>query len=171
MSEDNTSKVGLIWAQNADGVIGLGDTIPWHIPEDLKHFNEITMGSTLIMGRSTWLSLPEKFRPLPGRRNLVLSSNLEFDAPGAEVFSSLETAFSSATTEWVWVIGGSRVYKESLLFADRLEVTQVDLPWVVGDTFAPPIPYAFKRSSSGLKDGEWLTSKNDLQYRFESYTR
>jgi len=161
------AKVGLIWAQaEKTRVIGVNNTIPWHIPEDMRHFNELTKDSTVIMGKATWFSLPEKFRPLPSRRNLVLSSDLSLEAPGAFTYSSLERAFASVDTEWAWIMGGQRVYESALLFADRLEITQVDLPNVEGDTFAPTIPHNFRAISSG----EWQVSeKSGTRYRFETY--
>lgn len=165
-------KIGLIWAQNQKLVIGANNAIPWYIPEDLKHFNQVTSGSTLIMGKATWFSLPPAFRPLPNRRNLVLSSDLSWEAPGAEVFSSFNTAFASVATEWVWVIGGSSVYSTSLMFADRLEVTQVNLPDVTGDTFAPVISHYFNKEKGTPASDEWLISPSSkIEYRFETYVR
>jgi dihydrofolate reductase len=70
---DSVTGVGLVWAQTADGVIGKDGEMPWHLPEDLKHFNQLTVGHPVIMGRKTWLSLPEKYRPLPGRTNIVVT--------------------------------------------------------------------------------------------------
>jgi dihydrofolate reductase len=84
--------VGLIWAQSTSGVIGRDGTIPWHLPEDLARFKTLTMGHTVVMGRRTWDSLPARFRPLPGRRNVVLTRNRGFDAPGAEVVGSIVVA-------------------------------------------------------------------------------
>ena len=168
-------KIGLVWAQTEKGVIGINNTIPWHSSEDLKHFNEVTRGSTVIMGKATWFSLPERFRPLPNRRNLVLSSDLSLQADGAEVFSSLENAFASVETEWAWVMGGQRVYADALLFADRLEITKIDLPEVVGDTFAPSIPTSFRLEKSYPEQSEkWaeaVINSDDPRYRFESYVR
>ena len=82
----------LIWAQSSSGVIGRGNSIPWHVPEDMARFKELTMGHTVIMGRTTWESLPARFRPLPGRRNVVLTRHADYVADGAEVVSSLEDA-------------------------------------------------------------------------------
>lgn len=160
------AKIGLIWAQNADRAIGLDGQIPWHIPEDLKHFNEVTSGSTVVMGRSTWFSLPERFRPLPRRRNLVLSSDPEFVVEGGETFTSFESAFAAVETEWAWVIGGQRVYETALPFADQLEITQINLPDIEADTFAPVVPTRFQKRGAE----EWLVSSaNQTEYRFETY--
>ncbi|MCP2249269.1 dihydrofolate reductase [Lentzea aerocolonigenes] len=150
--------IGLIWAQAPGGVIGRDNAIPWRIPEDLKHFREITAGSAVLMGRRTWESLPERFRPLPGRRNLVLSRTPQ---EGAETFSSLEKALADVTGD-VWVMGGSAVYAATLPFADRVEVTEVREPFE-GDTYAPKI------DREPVHVGEWLESSSGLHYRFVSY--
>ena len=81
--------IGLIWAQAANGVIGRGGALPWHLPEDLAHFRDTTRGSTVVMGRRTWDSLPDRFRPLPGRRNVVLTRHDTWTADGAEVVHDL----------------------------------------------------------------------------------
>ncbi len=80
---------GLIWAQTPAGVIGLEGALPWRLPEDMAHFREITDGHPVVMGRATWVSLPDRFRPLPGRANVVLSRDPAFVAPGARVVGSL----------------------------------------------------------------------------------
>lgn len=163
------TKVGLIWAQNADRAIGLNGQMPWHIPEDLKHFNEVTSGSNVIMGRSTWFSLPERFRPLPNRRNMVLSSDPTFQIEGGEAFTSFELALASVDSEWVWAMGGSRIYEIALPFASKIEVTQVNLPNIEADTFAPVIPATFLKITSKQ---EWLYSaKSNFEYKFETYKK
>jgi dihydrofolate reductase len=115
--------VGLIWAQSTSGVIGRDGTIPWHLPEDLARFKKVTMGHTVVMGRRTWESLPARFRPLPHRRNIVLTRNRDFEAPGAEVFGSIDDAIDDQT----WVIGGSEIYHLALPAATRCEVTEVEI--------------------------------------------
>jgi dihydrofolate reductase len=127
--------VSLIWAEAADRVIGDKGTIPWHLPEEQQHFKQLTLGSTVVMGRGTWESLPASVRPLPGRRNVVISRQPSYDAPGAEVASSLEAALRLADGD-VWVIGGASIYAEALPFADRVVRTRVHLE-VEGDTRAP----------------------------------
>ena len=88
------TRVGLVWAQSTSGVIGRGGDIPWRVPEDLARFKQVTMGHTVVMGRRTWDSLPARVRPLPGRRNVVLSRQTDFTADGAEVLGSLEQALA-----------------------------------------------------------------------------
>lgn len=120
-------KTIIVVAISTDGAIGLDGKLPWqgHLPDDMSHFRDITMNQTVIMGRNTWDSIPPKFRPLPRRHNMVLTSQRDFSAPGAEVFGSLTEALTRVTTEAACVIGGARVYAEALPCADELEVTLV----------------------------------------------
>lgn len=159
--------VGLVWAQTPDGVIGDGGTIPWHVPEDMAHFREVTAGSTVVMGRATWQSLPGRFRPLPGRRNVVLSRDPAFDAPGATVLDDLDDALRAHPD--AWVIGGGAVYAATIERADRLEVTVVDLD-APGDTHAPTVGAGWRLVSGGV-DAPWLVSRTGTRYRFDSWRR
>ena len=156
--------VGLIWAQSTSGVIGRDGAIPWHLPEDLARFKTLTMGHTVVMGRRTWDSLPARFRPLPGRRNVVLTRNSGFDAPGAEVFGSIDDAIDDQT----WVIGGSEIYHLALPAATRCEVTEVeiDLQLEDDDALAPVLEESWIGSS-----GDWQDSTSGLRYRFHSFLR
>lgn len=161
--------LGLVWAQTPAGVIGRAGVLPWHVPEDLAHFRQVTDGHPVVMGRTTWQSLPDRFRPLPGRTNVVLSRDPAFVAPGALVAASLESglALVGAHDDEVWVIGGAAVYAEALARADRLEVTQVDLE-VDGDAHAPGIdPQVW----AATLVGPWRTSRTGPRYRFASYVR
>ena len=157
--------VGLIWAQSTSGVIGRNGTIPWHLPEDLARFKTLTMGHTVVMGRRTWDSLPERFRPLPGRRNVVLTRNTGFDAPGAEVVGSLAAMNSHEPT---WVIGGSEIYHLALSAATRCEVTEVDIDLRLedDDALAPVLDESWIGTS-----GDWQDSSSGLRYRFHSFLR
>ena len=121
------------------GVIGREGTIPWRIPEDVVHFKESTTGHAVVMGRRTWESIPDRFRPLPGRRNVVVTRNPEWTAPGAERADSLEEALRLlAGEDRVFVIGGAEIYAAALPHADELEITEIDLD-VAGDTFFPEL--------------------------------
>lgn len=155
--------IGLIWAQSRNGVIGRDNAIPWHIPEDMAHFRDVTRGATVVMGRRTWLSLAPRFRPLPGRRNIVLTRDTDWTDAGAEVAHDLETALASAPT--VWVIGGASVYAAALPFAECIELTEVDAE-VDGDVFAPAIPEGWQ-----ITVGGWHTSAKGWQYRWGRGTR
>jgi dihydrofolate reductase len=161
--------VGLVWAQSTSGVIGRGGDIPWRVPEDLARFKEVTMGHTVVMGRRTWDSLPARVRPLPGRRNVVLSRQTDFTADGAKVVGSLEEAFSIFETEHqAWVIGGAQIYRLALPRAVRCEVTEVDidLPRDDDDALAPMLDETWLGET-----GEWRLSRSGLRYRFHTYCR
>jgi len=157
--------VGLIWAQSTSGVIGRANGIPWRLPEDQARFKELTMGHTVVMGRLTWESLPAKVRPLPGRRNVVVTRQADYVAEGATVADGLEAALGDQD---VWVIGGAQIYALALPLATRCEVTEldVDLPRVADDVVAPVLDEEWV----GTK-GDWLTSASGLRYRFFSYAR
>ena len=158
-------EVSLIWAQSTSGVIGRGGAIPWQLPEDQARFKELTMGHTVVMGRRTWESLPAKVRPLPGRRNVVLSRQTGFMAKGAEVVASLDEALGDRET---WVIGGEQIYALAMPRANRCEVTEVeiDLPRSDADVLAPVLDETWLGTT-----GEWLTSRSGLRYRLHSYRR
>jgi dihydrofolate reductase len=157
--------VGLIWAQSTSGVIGRDGGIPWRLPEDQARFKELTMGHTVVMGRLTWESLPAKVRPLPGRRNVVVTRQADYMADGAEVVTTLEDALTGDET---WVIGGEQIYALALPIATRCEVTEieVDLPRENGDALAPVLDESWVGT-----EGEWLTSSSGLRYRFLRYQR
>jgi dihydrofolate reductase len=159
------SGLGLIWAQSTSGVIGRDGGIPWQLPEDLIHFKRITAGRTVVMGRRTWDSLPAKVRPLPGRKNIVVTRQTDFMAQGATVVGNLDDALTDADT---WVIGGEQIYTLALPLADRCEVTEIDLdvPRDDGDAVAPVLDVAWIGTP-----GEWQTSDAGVRYRFHSYHR
>ena len=132
-------EIVIIAAVAKNRVIGRDNQLIWNIPEDMAHFKALTAGHTVIMGRKTWESLPPRFRPLPGRRNIVVTRQSEYVAPGAEIALSLDLALAlSANDETIFVIGGAEIYKQAMAFADRLEITEVDLN-PVGDSWFPEI--------------------------------
>ena len=157
--------VGLVWAQSTSGVIGRGGDIPWRVPEDLIRFKQVTMGHTVVMGRRTWDSLAARVRPLPGRRNVVLTRQTGFVADGATVVRSLDEALTDPDT---WVVGGEQIYTLAMPRASRCEVTEVDvdLPRDDGDVVAPVLDETWVGTT-----GEWETSRTGLRYRFHSYLR
>lgn len=158
-------RTGLIWAQSTSGVIGRANGIPWRLPEDQARFKELTLGHAVVMGRLTWESLPAKVRPLPGRRNVVVTRQADFVAEGATVVGSLEDGLSG---DDAWVIGGAQIYALALPFASRCEVTEVDVALTRedDDAVAPVLDEAWVGTA-----GEWLTSAAGLRYRFSSYVR
>lgn len=171
--------VGAIWAQTADGVIGRGGTMPWSLPEDMAFFRRTTTGHPVIMGRRTWESFPPRYRPLPGRTNIVITSEPDRVLRGADPGAvrtapsypeAVELARTSAGADRIWVVGGGEVYRQAL--ADpghpvtEALVTVIELA-VDGDTHAPQL-------------GEsWTTepvvgpavSRTGLRYRIDRHVR
>jgi dihydrofolate reductase len=134
MSQGGAPRVFLVAAVAANGVIGAGGKLPWHLPEDLKQFKALTLGHPVIMGRKTWESLG---RPLPGRENIVVTRTTGYDAPGASVAASLEAALALCAGEAVvFVIGGSELYAAALPVADGLVLTEIHRDYK-GDTRFP----------------------------------
>jgi dihydrofolate reductase len=165
--------VGLIWAQTIDGVIGADNAIPWRLPEDMAHFKATTLGHPVVMGRRTWDSLPPRFRPLSGRRNIVVTRDPQWVAEGAEragsIAKALELAAESlepATSAAVWVIGGGEIYRAAFGYATMLSVTEVDSK-VDGDTYAPTPDPRWEVA----EDKGWQSSMSGLRYRIRRYTR
>lgn len=157
--------VALIWAQSTSGVIGRDGTIPWRLPEDLSRFKALTMGHTVVMGRRTWESLPAKLRPLPGRRNIVITRNADYRADGAEVRTDIGSALDGPRT---WVIGGAEIYHLALPAATRCEITEVDIGLHPDDedALAPALDDSWVGTST-----PWHDSSSGLRYRFHSYLR
>ena len=129
--------VSLVAAVARGGVIGRDGGIPWRIPEDMTRFRELTTGHAVVMGRRTWESLPDRFRPLPGRDNVVVTRNPDWSAQGADRAGSVEAAFELLdSAPHVFVIGGGEIYAAALQFADDLLLTEIDAD-VEGDTIFP----------------------------------
>ncbi len=155
------TRIALVVAVARNGVIGRDGGLPWHLSSDLKKFKEITMGKPVIMGRKTWESLPK--RPLPGRRNIVITRQKGFVADGAMVVASPEEALAAAVgAEEIAVIGGGEIYDMFMVLADRIYLTEVALD-VEGDTLFPAIEPAHWREvareehSQGPKDSAPFT--------------
>jgi dihydrofolate reductase len=160
--------VSLIWAQAANRVIGKDGALPWRLPEDLARFRALTIGSTVLMGRATWDSLPDKARPLVDRRNLVLTTQPDWSAPGAIRVASVQAAIAVADGP-LWVIGGLRVYQAALPFAKRAVVTELEDSFD-GDTYAPTLDSGWSaRHREPATD--WATSSTGLRYRVITYER
>jgi dihydrofolate reductase len=130
-------QLNLIFARAANGVIGHNNALPWHLPEDMAHFKRTTLGCPVIMGRKTWDSLPAKFRPLPGRINVVVTRQQNWSATGALVAHSMQEACATCPHDSnVWVIGGAEIYAHALPLASRAIVTEIEADFA-GDAFAP----------------------------------
>ncbi|MBL0452848.1 type 3 dihydrofolate reductase [Aeromonas veronii] len=161
-------KISMIAAMAHDRVIGKDNQMPWHLPADLAHFKRVTLGKPVLMGRKTFESIG---RPLPGRRNLVISRNPNYQAEGIEVVGSVEAALAllaGSSVEELMVIGGGHLYAEMLPSADCLYLTRIDLA-VEGDTRFP-----------AFDDGQWqrvdceshpADEKNPHLYSFETWQR
>ena len=129
--------IHLIYARARNGVIGRAGALPWHLPEDLAHFKRSTMGHPVLMGRKTWDSIPQKFRPLPGRLNLVLTRQADWQAPGARRVSSIDEALAQCPPgSTLWVIGGAELYAQAEPLAAQAVVTEIDADFE-GDAYAP----------------------------------
>lgn len=134
-----STRINLIFARASNGVIGKDNALPWHLPEDLKHFREQTAGAPVIMGRRTWDSLPPQFKPLPGRTNIVVTRQRTWSGAGASRASNLRDAVTQAQAtgaEEAWVMGGAQIYGEAMSLARRAIVTEIDRAYD-GDAFAP----------------------------------
>lgn len=163
----------VIWAQAANGVIGRDGTLPWHLPEDMAHFRALTAGATVVMGRRTWESLPDRFRPLPGRRNVVLTGSTEWTPTRAEVARSVAAGLRLVggphkSVAWdAWVIGGASVFAEALPLVDVAEITELADPFD-GDVVAPQLGAEWVEEGS---TPDWSTSESGQRYRFRRFTK
>lgn len=160
------SRINLIYARAANGVIGKDNAMPWHLPEDLAHFKRLTQGWPVIMGRKTWDSLPARFRPLPGRTNVVITRQPGWNGAGAQPASSLEDALAlCAQSEEVWIIGGAQIYAQAEPLAERIEVTEIAQDFD-GDAFAPPLREEWQETAR-----EAHVSSNGLPFSFVTFEK
>ncbi len=158
-------QLGVIYARARNGVIGVKGDLPWHLPEDLAHFKAVTQGCPVIMGRKTWDSLPPRFRPLPGRRNIVVTRQADWQAPGAERAGSLEQAFALCEgVPQAWVIGGAELYAQALPFAQVAEVTEIDRDYE-GDAFAPTLGPQWAEAARQRHEGAGGIAFSFVTYR------
>lgn len=160
-------RIELVAAVARNGAIGRGNALLWHEPLDQRHFRQLTMGAPVLMGRRTWDSLPARFRPLPGRRNLVLSRNPAWQAEGAEAVPSLGAALARlAEAPRVCVIGGAELYAQALPLADALVLTEIDAD-LEGDVFFPP----WDRREFSQTAREAHTAADGTRFAFVRYER
>jgi len=160
-------KVSLVAAVAREGVIGLAGGLPWRIPEDAQRFRALTMGHPVVMGRRTWDSLPDRFRPLPGRRNVVVTRNPAWRGTSAEQADSLSGALALLDgAAQVFVIGGGELYAEALPLADELLLTEIDTE-LEGDTFFP----AWERKDFVESSREDHVSVGGIPFAFVKYVR
>jgi dihydrofolate reductase len=158
--------LNLIFARARNGVIGHNNTLPWHLPEDLAHFKATTLGQPVIMGRKTWDSLPVKFRPLPGRMNIVVTRQTDWHSDGAHVVHSVDEALQACPTDaQPWVIGGAELYRLAMPLATRVVVTEIDAEYE-GDAFAPELDASWHEASRTTH-----VAANGLHYSLVNWVR
>lgn len=158
--------ITFIWAMARDGVIGRDNDLPWRLPADMAFFKAQTTGKTVLMGRKTWESM--RSRPLPNRRNVVMTNDRSYHAEGAEIVHTVEEALALADGEELMVIGGAGIFQLLIPYANRLLVTKIDED-IAGDTFFPSIDWSefqLEQESAGIRD-----EKNPYNYRFLTYVR
>ncbi len=159
----------MIAAVARNGVIGDRNALLWRLPDDQRHFKRHTLGHPVIMGRRTWDSLPPAYRPLPGRRNIVVTRNPQWSAAGAEAVASLEAALDRcAVDDKAFVIGGGELYAQALVHADELLLTEIDRDFH-GDTVFP----AWDRDAfiERHRERHHAGPPNDFDYAFVTYMR
>ena len=159
-------RLGLIWAQARGGVIGRGGVLPWHLPEDLAHFKRTTLGAPVLMGRKTWDSLPPRFRPLPGRHNIVITRDANWNAPGADRAATLDQALAlCAGAEHAWVTGGAEIFHLAIPHAHVAVVTEIDADYE-GDVHAPALGAGWRETAR-----ERHVSQAGVPFSFVTYER
>ena len=160
------TRINMIFARAANGVIGRDNTIPWRLPEDMARLKRLTTGWPVIMGRKTWDSLPPKFRPLPGRANIVITRQADWKEDGAETAASLPDALALyAASEEVWILGGAQIYAQAMPLANRIEVTEIDEN-IEGDAFAPTLGPEWRQTAR-----EDHVSANGMKFSFITYQK
>ncbi len=163
-------RINLIYARARNGVIGRNNTLPWHLPQDLAHFKRMTVGAPVVMGRKTWDSLPERFRPLPGRPNIVVTRQSHWQSPGALVAHDLQQArllceAIAPLPDQIWVIGGAQIYASALPLATRAVVTELAQDFD-GDVFAPQLDDGWTETAR-----EEHAAPDGMRFAFVTYER
>jgi len=158
------SSLSIIVAFDNQRGIGIKNSLPWHLPEDLAHFKKMTSGHPIIMGRNTFESIG---RPLPNRRNIVVSRNQEWHHNGTETVNSLENAWSLVGEQTAFIIGGAQIYQQALAFADRLVITEIQAQFAC-DAFFPIIDQSIWKE---VARETHCSAEQNLQYAFVIYER
>lgn len=160
------TRIHMIFARAANGVIGRDNTIPWRLPEDMARLKRLTTGWPVIMGRKTWDSLPVKFRPLPGRANIVITRQPDWHDAGAETAASLADALAlCASSDEVWILGGAQIYAQAMPLAERIEVTEI-AETIEGDAYAPVLGPEWREAAR-----EDHVSVNGMKFSFITYQK
>jgi dihydrofolate reductase len=157
-------KLHLIYARARNGTIGKDGQMPWHLPEDLAHFKRVTLGQPVIMGRKTWDSLPVRFRPLPGRVNIVITRQSDWHADGALRASSMDEAMRlCGDAHDAWIMGGAEIYRQAEPLASTAVVTEIDAEFE-GDALAPALGASWQEIQR-----EPHVGANGLPFSFVTY--
>jgi len=157
-------KLQLIYARSRNGVIGRDNQMPWHLPEDLAHFRRVTMGQPVIMGRKTWDALPPRFRPLPGRLNIVITRQNDWQAEGALRAGSIDEAMRlCGHVPSAWIVGGAQIYRQAEPMAHTAVVTEIDAD-CDGDAYAPTLSSRWHEVQR-----ESHTAASGLRFAFVTY--
>ncbi len=163
--------ISIIVAVANNNVIGKDNTLIWHLPADMKFFKEKTTGHCIITGRKNYESIPDKFRPLPNRTNIVITRQKEYAAPGAIVVNSIEEAIAKAketADEEIFIIGGAEIYKQSMHLVNRIYLTKINHNFV-GDAFFPELlnfQWKLTSETKGILD-----EKNKYEYDFLTFDK
>lgn len=161
-SKKDVNMIALIAAIAQNNCIGKSNTLPWHLPEDLLHFKKITTGKIVLMGRKTWESIPEKYRPLPNRKNIVITTQSDFVVPeGVETYHSINDALLAHASEDIFIIGGATIYTQTIGLADTLYITHVN-QIVDGDAFFPDVDHNIWKETE---------RENHEGFSFATYTK
>ena len=146
--------IALVAAVAKNNCIGKGNELVWRHPKDVEHFKNVTNAKIVLMGRKTWESLPPKFRPLPNRKNIVITQQIPYEVPaGVDVYANIDDALAAHKNEDIMVIGGAEIYKQTISHADTLYITHVDQV-IDGDAFFPPIdPLLWKETERENHEG------------------
>jgi dihydrofolate reductase len=160
--------ISIVVACSNNNVIGKSNGLPWYLPADLRRFKELTTGHTVAMGRKTYESIPEKFRPLPHRKNIIITRDQNFSATGATVVHSIQEAIEAAGNEELYIIGGAEIYRQAMSIADRIYLTEVDAN-IDGDTFFPNIN--LEEWHETTREPHEKDEKNPYDYTFVIFDR
>ena len=159
-------RISIIVAMAKNRVIGVNNTLPWHLPADLKHFKELTMGHHIVMGRKTYESIG---KPLPGRTSVVITRNVNNAVPGVIVVNSLEAAIAACgNDEEIFVIGGAELYRQAIALADRIYLTEIDAD-ISGDAHFTELDHKLWKEAG--RDSHAPDEKNRYPYHFVIYDR
>jgi dihydrofolate reductase len=163
--------ISMIAAVSENGVIGRNNDLPWHLPDDMKYFMQTTKGHCVIMGRKNYESIPEKFRPLPNRVNIVVTRQKDFKAPGCLVVHSLSQALEKAEglgPEEVFVIGGAEIYRQGVTLAAKLYLTEIRAT-IQGDVYFPAFDHTVWQEVSRIRHA--IDARHEYAFDFVVYAR